>query len=223
MEILKNKKGITLIALIVTIVVILILSGAIISTIFTDNGIIANASKSKTKSYLSRIKEEYKLYLNSKLIEGDYAPDTLFADDSIIRYNGERAGNGIKEICQTIEKGDEKTFEIIRGKIYFISQDKVKIEIARQLGFSINPYDIVDGVLKASEMNLFLTDVDGNLDLSEYEGKIKKLENINIDNFLEVLMKIGLSAYSSNWVIWKFIKNIVFVMFFCHLSISCLV
>ena len=29
-------------------------------------------------------------------------------------------------------------------------------------------------------------------------GKIKKLENINIDNFLEVLMKIGLSAYSSN-------------------------
>lgn len=197
MEILKNKKGITLIALIVTIVVILILSGAIISTIFTDNGIIANASKSKTKSYLSRIKEEYKLYLNSKLIEGDYAPDTLFADDSIIRYNGERAGNGIKEICQTIEKGDEKTFEIIRGKIYFISQDKVKIEIARQLGFSINPYDIVDGVLKASEMNLFLTDVDGNLDLSEYEGKIKVIEagafsNIEIENGINSLKTIVL-------------------------------
>ena len=43
-----------------------------------------------------------------------------------------------------------------------------------------------------------MNDIDDKLDNLEDEGKIKKLENINIDNFLEVLMKIGLSAYSSN-------------------------
>ena len=59
-----------------------------------------------------------------------------------------------------------------------------------------------------------MNDIDDKLDNLEDEGKIKKLENINIDNFLEVLMKIGLSAYSSNWVILEVIKNIVFV--FCE-------
>ena len=59
-----------------------------------------------------------------------------------------------------------------------------------------------------------MNDIDDKLDNLEDEGKIKKLENINIDNFLEVLMKIGLSAYSSNWVILEVVKNILFV--FCE-------
>lgn len=56
-----------------------------------------------------------------------------------------------------------------------------------------------------------MNDIDDKLDNLEDEGRIKKLENINIDNFLEVLMKIRLSAYSSNWVILEVVKNIVFV------------
>ena len=70
------------------------------------------------------------------------------------------------------KKGDEKKFEIIKGKIYYVSQDKNVIPIAVELGFSINPYEITDsGVLKSSSMNLYLVDNDGHLDLSEYEGK----------------------------------------------------
>ena len=75
------------------------------------------------------------------------------------------------------KKGDEKKFEIIKGKIYYVSQDKNVIPIAVELGFSINPYEITDsGVLKSSSMNLYLVDNDGHLDLSEYEGKIKTIE-----------------------------------------------
>ena len=40
---LKNKQGITLIALIVTIIVLLILSGVTIAILFSDNGIINKA------------------------------------------------------------------------------------------------------------------------------------------------------------------------------------
>lgn len=195
MKALKKKSGVTLIALAVTIVILLILTVSTINDISGNGGIISAALKGKVKSYLSTIKEEYNLYLSYRNLEDDCDINTLFADSTIIRYNGERAGDSIKEICNSIKDGDENSFEIIRGKIYFNSKNKLEIEVARQLGFSINPYDIVDGVLKSSAMNLFLTDIDGHLDLSEYEGKIKVIEagafsNTQIENGINSLKSI---------------------------------
>ena len=47
---LKNRKGITLVALVVTIVVLLILSGVSINLVLGNNGIIAKAKDAETKS-----------------------------------------------------------------------------------------------------------------------------------------------------------------------------
>ena len=47
---LKSKKGITLVALVVTIVVLLILAGVSINLVLGDNGIISKAQEGKTKS-----------------------------------------------------------------------------------------------------------------------------------------------------------------------------
>ncbi len=44
---MEKVKGITLIALVVTIIVLLILSGITINTLFSDNGIISQAQKAK--------------------------------------------------------------------------------------------------------------------------------------------------------------------------------
>ena len=177
MKKLKNKNGVTLIALAVTIIIMLILAGVTISMLTGNSGITTNASKAKTKSYLADIKEEYELYLSEKRMDDEYDLDTLYANDKTIRYEGNEVGSGITEICSSIKKGDEKKFEIIKGKIYYVSQDKNVIPIAVELGFSINPYEITDsGVLKSSSMNLYLVDNDGHLDLSEYEGKIKTIE-----------------------------------------------
>ena len=174
---MKRENGVTLIALAVTIIVMLILAGVTISTLTGNSGITTNASKAKTKSYLADIKEEYELYLSEKRMDDEYDLDTLYANDKTIRYEGNEVGTGITEICSSIKKGDEKKFEIIKGKIYYVSQDKNVIPIAVELGFSINPYEITDsGVLKSSSMNLYLVDNEGHLDLSEYEGKIKTIE-----------------------------------------------
>ena len=177
MKKLKNKNGVTLIALAVTIIIMLILAGVTISMLTGNSGITTNASKARTKSYLADIKEEYELYLSEKRMDDEYDLDTLYANDKTIRYEGNEVGTGIAEICSSIKKGDEKKFEIIKGKIYYVSQDKNVIPIAVELGFSINPYEITDsGVLRSSSMNLYLVDNDGHLDLSEYEGKIKTIE-----------------------------------------------
>ena len=47
---MKNNKGITLVALVVTIVVLLILAGVSINLVLGDNGIIAKAKEAETKS-----------------------------------------------------------------------------------------------------------------------------------------------------------------------------
>ena len=205
MKKLKNKNGVTLIALAVTIIVMLILAGVTISTLTGNSGITTNASKAKTKSYLADIKEEYEVYLSEKRMDDEYDLDTLYANDKTIRYEGNEVGTGIAEICSSIKKGDEKKFEIIKGKIYYVSQDKNVIPIAVELGFSINPYEITDsGVLKSSSMNLYLVDNDGHLDLSEYEGKIKTIE---AGAFSKVEIESGINPLQSI-VLPKGIKTI---------------
>ena len=195
MKKLKNKNGVTLIALAVTIIIMLILAGVTISTLTGNSGITTKASKAKNKSYLANIKEEYELYLSEKRMDDEYDLDTLYANDKTIRYEGNEVGTGIAEICSSIKKGDEKKFEIIKGKIYYVSQDKNVIPIAVELGFSINPYEITDGgVLKSSSMNLYLVDNDGHLDLSEYEGKIKTIE---AGAFSKVEIESGITPLSS--------------------------
>lgn len=52
-----NKKGITLIALVITIIVLLILAGITMATLSGDNGIIENAQKAKENQEISEEKE----------------------------------------------------------------------------------------------------------------------------------------------------------------------
>ena len=54
---LKNKKGITLIALVITIIVLLILAGVTIATLTGPNGIITRANEAKQKTEEAEIQE----------------------------------------------------------------------------------------------------------------------------------------------------------------------
>ena len=58
---LRNKNGITLIALVVTIIVLIILAGVSISLVLGDNGIITKAKEAKQNTELGKIEEEVQL------------------------------------------------------------------------------------------------------------------------------------------------------------------
>ena len=64
-----NAKGITLIALVVTIIVLIILAGLSISLILGDNGIVAKAKLAKEQTEQARINEEIGLNETAKYIE----------------------------------------------------------------------------------------------------------------------------------------------------------
>lgn len=57
----KQKSGITLIALVITIVVLLILAGVTIATLTGENGIIAKANQAKEDNIIAGYKEKLKL------------------------------------------------------------------------------------------------------------------------------------------------------------------
>lgn len=61
MKKLKKQKGITLVALVVTIIVLIILAGVSINLVLGNNGIITIAKKAKENTELAKIQEEKEL------------------------------------------------------------------------------------------------------------------------------------------------------------------
>ena len=166
----KSQNGITLIALVVTIVVLLILAGTSIVMLTGDDGIITNAQNSKISTELSEYKEQLELYISNKKIENaEFEKETLFAGKDTLRYNTQKDGETgtIKTICPEMKSNYVKKIKIKKGKMILETKDKREIKIAVGLGIEVNPYEIKDGELIASEDNLLLIDSNGTLKLPE--------------------------------------------------------
>lgn len=75
---LKNKKGITLIALVVTIVVLLILAGVSVSVVADKNGIIQNSQETKEQTRAAMVEKERDLWkLEEQIYQSDSEKETL--------------------------------------------------------------------------------------------------------------------------------------------------
>ena len=79
---LKNKKGITLIALVVTIVVLLILAGVTISLLLDENGIIVKSKDARTETRVSQIEDEVGMwkqhnFINQESNQAQESADTM--------------------------------------------------------------------------------------------------------------------------------------------------
>ena len=82
---LKNKKGITLIALVVTIVVLLILAGVTISLLLDENGIIAKSKDARIGTRASQVEDEVGMwkqhnFINKESNQAQESADTMLAN-----------------------------------------------------------------------------------------------------------------------------------------------
>ena len=82
---LKNKKGITLIALVVTIVVLLILAGVTISLLLDENGIIAKSKDARIGTRASQVEDEVGMwkqhnFINKESNQAQENADTMLAN-----------------------------------------------------------------------------------------------------------------------------------------------
>ena len=82
---LKNKKGITLIALVVTIVVLLILAGVTINLLLDENGIIAKSKDARSGTRASQVEDEVGMwkqhnFINKESNQAQESADTMLAN-----------------------------------------------------------------------------------------------------------------------------------------------
>ena len=105
----KNAKGITLIALVITIIVLLILAGVTIATLTGDNGILGKAKTAKTTNDEEKAKEQIKI-----AVMGSYGKDGELNYDDLTKNLGQI---GIKELPKEASYPLEVTLDGVSATI----------------------------------------------------------------------------------------------------------
>ena len=110
----RNNKGITLIALVITIIVLLILAGVSITTIVGDSGVISKASKAKEEVHISSDKES----VDMAVLE--YEMEKLNSETDMLTFLSQYNNDW------TVEKNDNEIKINVNscGHTYTISMDE---------------------------------------------------------------------------------------------------
>ena len=212
---IRNKDGITLIALVITIIVLLILAGVSIAMLTGTNGILTQAQKAKMTTELSSYKEQLEVYKTEKLSENrEFLESTLTVGKESLKYNTQPEGEtgNIKTVIPSIKDEYIDKVEIIKGSLLINTQDKNEIEIAKSLGIAANPYDIVNGELLSSNGNLLLMDETGTLTIPDSVTKIGEGAFANLDGLKTIIIpstvkEIGMNAFAFNNTLENVIIN----------------
>ena len=73
---MKEQKGITLIALVITIIVLLILAGVSIAMLTGNNGVLTKATTAKSETAVAEVKEQVMLAMNEILMNANDPTNT---------------------------------------------------------------------------------------------------------------------------------------------------
>ena len=132
---MKSKKhGITLIALIITIIILLILAGVSINLISGSNGVLTQASKAKIKADLASMKEKTDLEYTNYQMELISSKNTAVPDYNKIILNSDE-----------FKKYSESFTITADGSIYYIGEKGTESEkIAKEL--SIGRDEFIDNL-----------------------------------------------------------------------------
>ena len=220
-ELQAKERGITLIALVITIIILLILAGITIGLVTGDNGILAQASKAQEKTTQAQEEESIKLAIMASSIEENGYQK--FTEENLQKVINEQFGDGKAKVYSN----EKDTFSVIfqnKDSAYRIESngDINKIDIA----FTItNEEEYKNFIKEVNSGNSFenqyvylLNDLDfqseeidivGNfIDESNnkpfsgiFEGNNKKIYNLNINKNQDF---VALFAYNKG-----IIRNIV--------------
>ena len=124
MERMKDKKGITLIALVITIIVLLILAGVTIATLTGENGILTRASDADVETRAATVEERKNLWKTEKQADN---------------YIGENTAQTLEELLDDLEGED-----LITG------EERTKIEETGHVVIGSKDISFADGLTEAS-------------------------------------------------------------------------
>ena len=187
----KKEKGITLIALIITIIVLLILAGVTIATLTGDNGIITKANETKFKNDLSAFKEE----LNIAIYE-DYTEKEGNREEKD-KFNA-RGYEEIIEIIPNFKKNYEEKIAIKDDILIYIGLDEKEKKWVEETGIEqskilkINFINTEGKTLRDAyilsitdeKYSVKLPEIDGYMTIKDtVEGNISQDTQINVEYY----------------------------------------
>lgn len=168
---MKNQKGITLIALVVTIIVLLILAGVSIAMLTGDNGILTNSTKASFDTEKAEAIEKINMELNSiktTALSNIVDDSTYDAATGITKVNGVDTANSTILINQVVSElgnkaiakayADANTDEKA-AKAYFVSTTTVSGNTVLQIEYRTDTFYKSAGN-KSVKGHIVLTDND---------------------------------------------------------------
>ena len=201
----SQDTGITLVALVITIVILIILSTVTINALIGENGLITNAQMATLMTEFSIYKEEMETFSATKKLENmDYSRESLNAGSTSLTYDTkEEVGGNIQTVIPSLDNKYVDKFEIIKGELLLNTTDGDEMQVAMRLGIEVNPYEIVDGVLLSSNTNLGLQTSNGTITIPDSVREIGAGAFSNVKGLKTVIIpgtvkRIGTNAFTNN-------------------------
>lgn len=154
---MRNQKGITLVALVVTIVVLLILAGTSIAMLSGDSGIITNAQKSSYANTEGEAMDKIKFAFNA------LATEVRVKSVTELNYNATEKVKDLAQIAFTDLGGADNAFTSETSATidnYTVSYEGTKITIVYKDNIFKNSVDdesITDGKFKQIKYDITVT------------------------------------------------------------------
>ena len=137
---LRKEKGITLIALVVTVIVLIILAGVSINLVLGENGIVTIAKRAKENTELAKVEEETRLNELVKQLEEGTSGNTTNPPETIKTVEEVKGGDYFNKLT-TIKDNNGNLIKVPEG--FKIAEDS-GINVTE--GIVIEDNDIIDGI-----------------------------------------------------------------------------
>ena len=186
---LKKQKGITLIALVVTIVVLLILAGVTISLLLDENGIIAKSKDAGNANRAEAIKEEITLWKADKFAADNGAGSHESMDDFLARLK--TRGLISDEDIATIK--DTRKLQVGKETIVFPSDAKTLVQAFKDNEIKVGDYLNYNDYVDETKTFTTLTNENGWGDQKYTATKNTYWQVLGLDSTGEKLMLISQS------------------------------
>ena len=149
---MKNNKGITLIALVITIIVLLILAGVSIAMLTGDNGILTKATESTTATDLAEVLERVNMELDAQMANA-------LAGDSF---------NTVGDIEKNLGLDDEKK---LKGYTITVESDSGAYNKTNDVTITITD-DPDDDVTFTQKIGKVAIGADGDWEITPVKGSV---------------------------------------------------
>ena len=127
---MNTNKGITLVSLVITIIIMLILAGVSLSMVTGDSSVLGQAKKTAFLQKMAGYKEELAISLL------DEATKSLRVVD---KTELTARGASVKDYIPSIADEDINKFAVLQGELYYVGDDAFEISVCKEQGFVTIP------------------------------------------------------------------------------------